>query len=43
MGIAEKELLKNMAEQKMNNNSYGYVKVKCDWVKHKHYFFKLNC
>lgn len=36
MGIAERELLKNMAEQKMNNNSYGYVKV-------KHYFFKLNC
>nr|XP_034337034.1 VWFA and cache domain-containing protein 1 [Crassostrea gigas]XP_034337496.1 VWFA and cache domain-containing protein 1 [Crassostrea gigas]XP_034337917.1 VWFA and cache domain-containing protein 1 [Crassostrea gigas] len=27
MGIAERELLKNMAEQKMNNNSYGYVKI----------------
>lgn len=28
LGTAEKELLMNMAQQAMNNNSYGYVKVR---------------
>lgn len=45
LGTAEKKLLWNMAQQIMNNNSYGYVKVRCDWVKkkNKQYFFQLNC
>lgn len=28
LGTAEKELLRDMAQQTMNNNSYGYVKVR---------------
>lgn len=28
LGTAETELLRDMAQQTMNNNSYGYVKVR---------------